>query len=139
MKENIVREVDIDQYEKLKSKNKNSFVTENFQLKRGANRAKLYHKYKKDLILNFKPPSTVEKRTHELIQEVQKALYTFLWETPYITPPWCKIKQKFYNFLQIASWHILPGIFANQDICWRVKNYNWNLSRGGGFWILQKV
>ena len=73
MRETFVRKVDIDQYEKLKSKNKNSFVTENFQLKRGANRAKLYHKYKKDLIRNFKPPSSVESRTHEIIQEVQQA------------------------------------------------------------------
>ena len=66
------RVVDIDQYEKLKSRNKNIFLTENFQLKRGANRAKLYNRYRKDLVKHFQPPAFVKRKTDDLIQELLK-------------------------------------------------------------------
>ena len=66
------RVVDIDQYEKLKSRNKNIFLAENFQLKRGANRAKLYNRYRKDLVKHFQPPAFVKRKTDDLIQELLK-------------------------------------------------------------------
>ena len=65
------RVVDIDQYEKIRLRNKVSFLKESFQLKRGANRAKLYHRYRRDLIQNFLPPPKVKNKTDGLIQELR--------------------------------------------------------------------
>ena len=57
------RVVDIDQYERIRLRNKVSFLNENFQLKRGVNRARLYHRYRRDLLQNFVPPMRVKNKT----------------------------------------------------------------------------
>lgn len=57
------RIVDIDQYERIRLRNKVSFQNENFQLKRGVNRARLYHRYRRDLLQNFVPPMRVKNKT----------------------------------------------------------------------------
>ena len=63
------RVVDIDQYERIRLRNKVSFLNENFQLKRGVNRARLYRRYRRDLLQNFVPPMRVKNKT-EVITKV---------------------------------------------------------------------
>ena len=64
------RRLDIDEYEKLKKTNFEDFNRESFLIKRGANRAKLYHKYRKDLIENFQPQPDVLEKTNKILQEI---------------------------------------------------------------------
>ena len=45
------------------------FLKENFQLRRGANRAKLYRRYKKNLLQEFQPTLVVEQRANKMIKE----------------------------------------------------------------------
>ena len=46
-----------------------NFLKENFQLKRGANRAKLYHRYRKDLRQDFRPSDENQHKANKTIQE----------------------------------------------------------------------
>ena len=46
-----------------------NFLKENFQLKRGANRAKLYHRYRKDLRQDFRPSDENQQKANKTIQE----------------------------------------------------------------------
>ena len=46
-----------------------NFLNENFQLKRGANRAKLYHRYRKDLRQDFRPSDENQQKANKTIQE----------------------------------------------------------------------
>ena len=54
----------------MKKTNFEDFNRESFLIKRGANRAKLYHKYRKDLIENFQPQPDVLEKTNKILQEI---------------------------------------------------------------------
>ena len=70
------RVVDIDQYERIRLRNKVSFLNENFQLKRGVNRARLYHRYRRDLLQNFVPPMRVKNKTEVITKVCQSVFYS---------------------------------------------------------------
>ena len=73
------RVVDIDQYERIRLSNKVSFLNENFLLKRGVNRARLYHRYRRDLLLNFVPPPRVKNKTDMITQVIYRCLILLMF------------------------------------------------------------
>merc|ERR1711915_839992 len=61
--------VGLDDYERIKKKDPDTFKRQSFEIKRGPNRAKLYHKYRDDLTKNFQPQPKVKKKTDQIIKE----------------------------------------------------------------------
>ena len=59
----------LDDYERIKKKDPAEFRKLSFEIKRGPNRAKLYHKYRNDLIRNFDPLPKVARKTHQILSE----------------------------------------------------------------------
>ena len=61
--------IDLDDYEKVKKRDPIAFRKVSFEIKRGPNRAKLYHKYRDDLLQNFVPQQKASDRTKQILTE----------------------------------------------------------------------
>ena len=59
----------LDDYERIKKRDPAEFRKLSFEIKRGPNRAKLYHKYREDLVRNFDPQPKVASKTNQILTE----------------------------------------------------------------------
>lgn len=127
----------LDDYERIKKKDPTEFRKLSFEIKRGPNRAKLYHRYRDDLIRNFEPQSKVSSKTNQILSEylntktrpgearVVIGIYLEAEDFEYMK----KLKKKDNSMYVIDAIKHFRGKYNKPIFLIRCSNYVWCLQR----------